>query len=193
MSKGKFTTKDFLSQLRTCPQLAYDFNREEVLGEVKRFLQFVGYEEAEPVTSDALEVRPDYFFERKEGEATHRIAGIVRRDMNDVGEGFDLLNRMKDQLGEGPDYVIALAPVNERYLIDFMVDDNYKMFKRMEKEKYMVWLCNPDEKTVWCAFGAPRDHRFHEYFKFKGGGIQMLFNMPHRRENKEIQKEMLGE
>ncbi|MDY6853621.1 MAG: hypothetical protein SWO11_02775 [Thermodesulfobacteriota bacterium] len=193
MSKGRFTSKELLSQLRTCPQLAYDFSKEQVLEEVKRFLEYVGYEMAEPNVLNELAVKPDFYARRKEESGiTHHIAGIVKRDMNEAAFGFTPLDTMKDQLGEKIDYVIALPPVNERYLIDFMCEDNYKWLKKIQKEHYMIWLCNPDEKSVWAAFGAPRDKLINEYFKFRGG-IEMLFNMPYRQESKDIQREVLGE
>lgn len=192
MSKGKFTSKEFLSQLRTCPQLAYEFSNKQVLEEVKRFLEYVGYDMAEPNALNELAVKPDFYARRKESGTTHHIAGIVKRDMNEAAFGFAPLDTMKDMLGEKVDYVIALPPVNERYLIDFMCEDNYKWFKKIQKERYMIWLCNPDEKSVWAAFGAPQDKLINEYFKFRGG-IEMLFNMPYRQESKDIQREVLGE
>lgn len=194
MGKGKFTSKEFLSQFRTCPQLAYDFSTEQVLGEVKRFLEYVGYEiVGEPTASNELVVKPDFYAIRKESNTTHRIAGIVRRDMREAASGIAPLDKIKNDLGEKVDYVLALPPINERYLIDFMCEEDYRWFKKIEKERYMIWLCNPDENSVWSAFGAPRDRLINEYFKFKGGGLEMLFNMPFRRESKEIQREVLGE
>jgi len=193
VSKGKFTSKEFLSRLRTCPQLAYDFSTEQVLGEVKRFLEFVGYRIEDPSAYVELVVKPDFCATRKESNTTHRIAGLVRHDMKEAGGGVTSLDKVKTGLGEEVDYVVALPPVNERYLIDFMCEDNYKFLRKIEEERYMIWLCNPDEKSIWSAFGAPRDKLINEYFKFKGGGLEMLFNMPFRRESKEIQREVLGE
>ncbi|PIP08321.1 MAG: hypothetical protein CO012_02295 [Syntrophobacterales bacterium CG_4_8_14_3_um_filter_49_14] len=192
MSKGKFTSKEFLSQLRTCPPLAYDFSIGEVLGEVKRFLEYVGYEVAEPPPARTHTVTPDFYARRKGSETTYEIAGIVRHDMEAAVLGIAPLDTIKDSLGEEVDYAIALPPVNERYLIDFMCEENYRWFKKIEKERYMIWLCNPAEKSVWSILGAPRDKLFREYFKFRGG-LGMLFNMPYRRESKEIQKEVLEE
>jgi hypothetical protein len=192
MSEKKFSTKEFLSQLRRCPEVAYEFSNEEVLGEVKRFLQYVGYKLAEANIPGKL----DFYAKRQEGGTAYEIAGIVRHTMREIAEGgMAHLETIKKQLGENVDYVIAVPPVSERYLIDFMCEDNYKWLNKMQQEKYMVWLCNPQERSVWSAFGAPRDEMFKDYFKFKFGvgGIGMLLNAPYRREAKEIQRELLKE
>ena len=194
MGKEKFTSKEFLSQLRVCPQLAYDFSNEEVLRETKRFLQYVGYELTEPTTPN-MEVKPDFYGKRKASDTTYEIAGIVRRDMTEAGEGILTLDKIRKDLGDNPDYVVVTPPVNERYLIDFMCEQDYKWLKKIQFERYMIWLCNPEERSVWASFGAPKDTLFNEYLKFKGGGlgIQMLFSMPYRHESKEIQKELMEE
>ena len=181
MSKGKFTSKELISQLRMCPQLAYEFSNEEVLKEIKHFLMFVGYELDEPNKSNELAVKPDFYAKRKESDITYEIAGMVRHDINEIIDGMTPLDTMKNQLGKKIDYVIATPPISERYLIDFMYEDNFKWYQKLLNENYLLWVCNPDERSVWCPFGAPRDKQIHDFFKFREY-TNMLFVLPYRKE-----------
>lgn len=118
--------------------------------------------------------------------------------MKGVTDGITHIKKFKKEIEEKKekiDYVIVIPPVQERHLIDYMVADNYKLQRNLEEENIMLWLCNPEEKSVWSVQGAPSDKRFNEYFKFKftGGLIGMLSTMPYRGETKEIQKELLEE
>lgn len=191
MSEGKFTSKEFLSQLRMCPQLAYEFTNEEVLEEIKNFLIYVGYELTEPNISNKLDIKPDFCATREGPDTTFKIAGVVRHDMNEVMDGMHFLDTIKAQLGEKIEYVIAVPPVSERYLIDFICRDDYLWYKKLLNEKYILWLCNPSERTVWCPFGAPRDKNIHEFFKFKEY-INMMFHMPYRKEAVQTRKGTWG-
>jgi len=186
--KKKFSSKDFLSQFETCPQLAYDFSKDEILVETKRFLEFIGYKIVDPPGMDQLELKPNFYGIREVQDKKFKIAGLLIKDMTEATETIAPLDTLKSQLGEDVDFVMAVPPVNERYLIDFMCEDNYRLYKKIQQERYMLWLINPDELSVWCAFGAPRDKFIQEYFKFQGG-IDRLMQMPYRREAKQIRKD----
>jgi len=194
MSKGKFTTKDFLAQLRMCPQLAYEFTNEEVFEAAKKFLEYVGYQLAGQDKLANVKEKLAFRAKRKDSKTkvVHEIIGVVRHDMTEVDDGIASLDILKGMFGNHIDYSIMVPPINERYLIDYMCKDDYKSLKKIQKEHYMIWLCNPEEKSVWSAFGAPRDQLFNEYFKHIGG-IEMLFNMPFRGEAQAIQREVLDE
>ncbi|MDY6967425.1 MAG: hypothetical protein SVR08_02040 [Spirochaetota bacterium] len=188
MSKDKFTTKRFLSQFKQCPQLAYDFTDEQILGEVNRFLTFIGYEMSEPPNASKLKEKPAFYGKRVTEKGTFVVTGTLIRDMNEGDEGVQRLDKLKEELGDDIDYIMAVSPCNERYLIDYMCKDNYASYKYIMEKKYMLWLCNADEKSVWCCFGAPQDKIIQEYFKFEGG-IDKLFHMPYRKEAKQLRKD----
>ena len=179
MSEKKFTSKDLLRQLRPTPDLAYEFSNEEVLETAKYFLRYVGY---------TLEGRehwdnePVFYAKRREGETNYEILGLVRHSMKEVADGVAQLLKIKRELGEKTEYVIALPPVQERHLIDYMRADDQKLYRDLRENAFSIWICNPHEKSVWCPQGVLRDKRFTEYFKVKFGGdfLGMLANMPYR-------------
>lgn len=181
MTEKKFTSRDLLRQLRPTPDLAYEFSNEEVLEAARYFLRYVGYtlEEKEQWKNE-----PVFHAKRKEGGVTYEILGLVRHSMREVADGVDHLKKIREELGgkEEIEYVIALPPVQERHLIDYMTADDYKLYKDLRENAFSVWICNPGEKSVWCPQGALRDKRFAEYYKVRFGGdlMGMLANMPYR-------------
>ena len=179
MTKEKFSSKKFLAQLQTCPPLAYDFSKEKVGAEIKRFFLFVGYKLIEAHSLGYLTVKPDFFASREESGSSYKLAGVVRHDLSELVEGLEELNTLKKELGEEIEYFIALPPVSERHMNDFISDNNYYWYKKLYEYKYMLWLCNPDEMSVWCPFGAPSDKLLLEYFKFKDS-TNVLFHLPYR-------------
>ena len=180
MTEKKFTSRDLLRQLRPAPDLAYEFSNEEVLEGVEYFLRYVGYTLEKK--KEQWENKPDFCSKRKEGGMTYEILGLVMHSMKEVADGVDQLGKMKRELGEKMEYVIALPPVQEHYLIDHMMADDYKLYKDLRENAFIVWICNPGEKSVWCPQGALRDKRFGEYYKVRFGGdlMGMLANMPYR-------------
>jgi hypothetical protein len=194
MTEKKFTSRDLLRQLRPTPDLAYEFSNEEVLEAAKYFLQYVGYtlEEKEQWKDELV-----FFAKKKEGGITYEILGLVRHSMKEVADGIAQLRKMKKELGEEGkiDYVIALPPVQERHLIDYMAADDYKLYKDLRQNAFAVWICNPQEKSVWCPQGVLKDKRFNEYFKviLAGDLIGMLVNMPYRGDKGETRRHLIEE
>ena len=190
MTEKKFTSKDLLRQLRPAPELAYEFSNEEVLEAAKYFLQYVGYTLEEK--DKEWRNKPDFCARRSERGAVYEILGVVRHSMKEVADGVAQLKKIKRELGEKgmADYVIALPPVQEHYLIDHMMADDYKLYKKLRENAFIVWICNPQEKSVWCCQGAPKDKRFSEYFKVSfGGDLMVMFaNMPYRGDKKESRR-----
>ena len=152
MTKEKFTSKSFLAQFKQCPQLAYDFTDEQILGEVNRFLKFMGYEMSEPPKANNLKGKPAFYGKRVTEKETFIVAGTLIRDMTEGDEGVDRLDKIKEGLGDNIDYIMAVSPCNERYLIDFICKDNYASYKEMKEKKYMLWFCNYDEKSLVCLW-----------------------------------------
>ena len=194
MTEKKFTSKDLLRQLRPTPDLAYEFSNEEVLEGAKYFLQYVGYSLEQK--KEQWKNRPDFCARRGEGGVTYEILGVVRHSMKEVADGIAQLKQIKEELEENGtiDYVIVLPPVQERHIIDYMLADDYKLYKDLRENAFIVWICNPQEKSVWCCQGAPRDKRFREYFKvtFSGDFPSMLATMmPYRGDKKDSRKQRI--
>jgi hypothetical protein len=193
MSEKKFSTKELMGQLRQVPDLAYEFNNEEILEGVKFFIKYVGYtfeEQKEHSPGD-----PDFCAFRKEQEVTHRIIGVLRRNMKEVAEGVTYLQKIKEKAAtEGQvEYAVVLPPVSERHLIDYMKADNNKLFRDMEQNGIMLWLCNPKEKSIMCAQGASRDKRVNDYFRMKPAGsfLGRLAAMPYASKGTKFQEELM--
>jgi hypothetical protein len=193
MTEKKFSSKDLLRQLRPAPDLAYEFSNEEVLECAKYFLQYVGYTLEEK--KEQWRSKPDFRAKRREGGITYEILGLVRHDMKEVVDGVAHLKKIREEVGEKDkiDYVIALPPVQEHYLIEHMMADDYKLYKDLRENAFVVWICNPEEKSVWCCQGAPKDKRFNEYFKVTFGGdlMGMFATMPYRGDKKESRKHQI--
>ena len=191
MTEKKFTSKDLLRQLRPTPDLAYEFSNEEVLEAAKYFLRYVGYTLEEKNWKN----EPVFYANRREGGVTYEILGLVRHSMKEVADGVAQLKKIKRELGEKIEYVIALPPVQERHLIDYMAADNYKLYKDLRENTLAVWICNPQEKSVWCPQGALKDKRFTEYFKvrFAGDLMGMLATMPYRGGKGEDRRHIIEE
>lgn len=169
----KFTSKDMLARMRMVPPLAYEFNAHQVTDGVRRFLKYVGYR-VEP-GPPGLTPSPDFYARRQEGEATYVIAGVVTTQLEKVTESLNRLGRVKETLGEEADYVLALPPVSEFHLINFLGDEGGKQYAEIKRNRVMLWLCNPDEESVWCLIGQARDRRFYDYFKFGKMNIPQFF------------------
>ena len=193
MAEKKFTSKDLLRQLRPAPELAYEFSNEQVLEGAKDFLRYVGYRLEERASEEKELV---FYATRKEGNTTYRVVGVVRHSMKEVAEGIAQLKKLRKEPGEEiTDYVIALPPVQERYLIDYMRADDYKLYKELRENGFLIWICNPEERSVWCCQGLPKDRRFIEYFKVRLGGdlISALATMPYRGDKDKNRKRVIEE
>ena len=193
MSEKKFSSKELIGQLRPTPDLAYEFSNQEVLEGVKFFIKYVGYtfeEQKEHHPGD-----PDFSAIRTTPEVTYRIIGVLRRNMKEVAEGITYLKKIKEKLGtEGQtEYAIVLPPVQERHLIDYMKADGNKLYRDLQLNKFMLWLCNPTEKSMFCAQGASRDKHVNEYFRMKPAGsfLGRLAAMPYASKGTKFQEELM--
>lgn len=143
------------------------FTDKEILTEVHSLLQSIDYQLEEPEIPKEFMGKPDFYGKRQEGETTHEIGGFVKKDVKEISRGVAQLWTIRRQLGEDMDYVIALPPLNEADLVDVMLADNNKLLKKIRREKFQIWLCNPKEKSICCVFGTPRDSLFTQHLKFK--------------------------
>jgi len=148
------------------------FTVKEVLTEVQALLQSIDYQLEEPEIPKEFMGKPDFYGKRREGVTTHEIAGFVKKDAKEITRGVAQLWTIKRQLGEYMDYVIALPPQNEGDLVDVMRADNNKLLKKIRRDKFQIWLCNPQEKSICCVFGTPQDSLFTQHLKFRDMKIE---------------------
>jgi hypothetical protein len=193
MSEKKFSSKELIGQLRQVPDLAYEFNNEEILEGVKFFIAYIGYTLDE--TKDKRSVGPDFSAFKKEPDVTRRIIGILRRNMKEVAEGVACLQKIKEKVvTEGQvEFAIVLPPVSERHLIDYMKANDNQLYRDLQLNRIMLWLCNPKEKSIMCAQGASRDKHVNEYFRMMPAGsfLGRLAAMPYASKGTKFQEELL--
>ena len=163
MSEKPFTTEEFLRRLRQVPELAYEFTAEEVQKATEEFLQYVGYELQPP--SPIGSTQPDFHAKRQVGEKVFEIVGLISPSLLEgMPEMMAKIRAMKAILGDKVDYVLVFPPISERRLLDFLRDNKGEWYFKIQGEDLMLWLCNPEQETMWCLMGSPRDKLFHDYF-----------------------------
>lgn len=153
----------------------WDVPREEVIKGVRHFLEYVGYE-LMPLDCIGF-VCPDFRARRKAGDKEYQVVGVVGKSLDDVIEGCARLLAIKAVLGEAPDYVVALPPVNEYLLIEFFIEEKGRWFFAMKEHGISLWLHNPNDDTTWCILGSPKDRHFNNYFVLTTMSIDQYINM----------------
>ena len=161
MSEKAFTSEEMLRRLRQVPELAYEFSAEEVLQAANQFLQYVGYQLQ---TLPEGTVKPDFHAQRQSGATVYEVMGLVGHSLTEMADLLAKLAALKSVLGEEVDYVLVFPPISERPLLDFLSNDKGKWYFELKEAEVMFWLCNPQQETVWCILGSPKDALFNEYF-----------------------------
>ena len=144
---------------------------KELVGEVQRLLQSADYQLEEPEIPKEFMGKPDFYGKRQDGEATHEICGLVRGGLKDLPRAITHLWTIKRQLGNAINYAIALPPVDEKDLVDFLHADKNKFLKKIKREEIQIWLYNPEDKNVCSVFGPTWDSLLVQKFGFRDLGI----------------------
>lgn len=109
-------------------------------------------------------VRLDAHACRTEGRKTYDLVALVRSGLDQAPRWYAQLANIRATLGANADYALALPPVPEFQLIQFLTSDKGWWFYELKKVRFMMWLCNPGRNTVSCVVGGPRDRLFESYF-----------------------------
>ena len=137
------------------------FSRSDLLRTLEKFLQYAGYELARSVPIGFM--RPDLTARRSEGQKNFEMIFVVREGVNQAVEGFRELAAAKCFRKDVPDYVLALPPVSEHHLIEFLIEKEDWFFP-IKDHQLQLWLVNPERDKVDCLLGWPRDDQFKHYF-----------------------------
>ena len=137
------------------------YPREQVEKALRDFLIYAGYEvtPAEPIGF----MKPDLVACRTEGKKRHELIFVIREGINQALEGLRELAAAKCFRKDTLDYVLALPPVSEHYLIEFLIEKEDWFFP-IKDHLFQLWLVNPERETVDCLIGWPRDDDFKHYF-----------------------------
>lgn len=175
MSGKPFTSKEMLQRLRQVPELAYEFDANELRKYCELFLQNMGYHLESPL--DINSTPPDFVASRQTEKVTYRIVGMVAQRLDEVANKFEKLIELETTFGSVADYVVVLPPVSERPLIEFLSRDEGEWYHRFKTEQFMAWLCNPEKETMWCILGSPQDKLFDSYFAFPNASFDIMIGM----------------
>lgn len=137
------------------------FSREEVLETLKGFLEYARYQvvEARPIGF----MKPDLTAFRVSGQRRYEMIFVVRQEVNQAVDGLRQLAAAKCFRKDSLDYVLALPPVSEHYLIEFLIEKEDWFFP-IKDHLFQLWLVNPERNKVDCLLGWPRDDDLRHYF-----------------------------
>ncbi len=137
------------------------YTREQVEKALRDFLVYAGYEitPAEPIGF----MKPDLVASRTEGNKRYELIFVIREGINQALEGLRELAAAKCFRKNTIDYVLALPPVSEHYLIEFLIEKEDWYFP-IKDHLLQLWLVNPERENVDCLLGWPLDDDFKHYF-----------------------------
>ncbi len=143
------------------------YSKDKILTEVQRLLQSIEYQLEEPHIPKEFMGKPDFYGKRRDGEASHEVCGVIKHEIKEIPRAVTQLWTMKRQLGEDISYIIVLPPLNEGDLVNLMRADKNKILKKIRREQFQIWQCNPEEKSICSMFGVARDNVLTQRLKFK--------------------------
>jgi len=137
------------------------YTREQVEKALCDFLVYAGYEitPAEPIGF----MKPDLVASRTDGKKRYELIFVIREGINQALEGLRELAAAKCFQKDTLDYILALPPVSEHYLIEFLIEKEDWYFP-IKDHLLQLWLVNPEREKVDCLLGWPRDDDFKHYF-----------------------------
>lgn len=137
------------------------YTRAQVEKALRDFLIYAGYEiaQAKPIGF----MKPDLVASRRDSKKRHEMIFVVREGINQALEGLRELAAAKCFRKDTLDYVLALPPVSEHYLIEFLIEKEDWFFP-IKDHLLQLWLVNPERDKVDCLLGWPRDDDFKHYF-----------------------------
>lgn len=137
------------------------FTREQVEKALRDFLIYAGYRITPPDPIGFM--KPDLTASRVAGEKRYELVFVIREGINQAVEGLRELAAAKCFRKDTLDYVLALPPVSEHYLIEFLIEKEDWYFP-IKDHLFQLWLVNPEREKVDCLLGWPRDDDFKHYF-----------------------------
>jgi len=137
------------------------YSCHEVIKALHSFLEYAGYTPVPPEPVGFM--RPDLRATRTVATNCYDMVFVVREGINQAVEGLRELAAAKCFRKDALDYVLALPPVSEHYLIEFLIEKE-EWFFPVKDHLFQIWLVNPEREKVDCLLGWPRDNDFRHYF-----------------------------
>jgi hypothetical protein len=137
------------------------FTREQVAQTLGNFLAYAGYRVEPPQAAGFM--MPDLTAIRVCPDRRYEMLFVIREGINQAVAGFRELAAARCFRKDAPDYVLALPPVSEHHLIEFLTEKEDWYFP-IKDQMFQLWLVNPERDKVDCLIGWPRDDDFRHYF-----------------------------
>jgi len=120
---------------------------------VEEFLKGLGYKSSSsPITKEFM-AKPD-FYAKREGFVT---AMYVVLDPRKLDVELSRVKTVSFQLGRNVDYVLLLPAFDEKKLIELVCANEEKAYKKLMKDKFMIWMWDAADKKAMIFFNTPND------------------------------------
>ena len=131
---------------------------------VEEFLKSIGYKSSScPITKEFM-AKPDFYAKRDE----NIIAVFVIMDPKKIDAELSRVKTVSFQLGRNVDYVLLLPAFDENKLIELVCAAEDKAYKKLVKDKFMVWMWDAAKKKPAIFFNAPLDKTLLQQCDDKG-------------------------
>ena len=131
---------------------------------VEEFLKSQGYKSSScPITKEFM-AKPDFYGKRDE----NTIAIYVIMDPGKIDAELSRVKTVSFQLGRNVDYVLLLPTFDEQKLIELVCANEEKAYKKLMKDKFMVWMWDAANKKAMIFFNTPNDKSLLQQCDNKG-------------------------
>ncbi|MDY6967426.1 MAG: hypothetical protein SVR08_02045 [Spirochaetota bacterium] len=133
--------------------MADETTKSDIINQVKGVIESSNYTIEEPEIAKEFMGKPDIYGKNGDQE----FCGLIADSLKGLERSITHLWTIKQQIGRQADYFIGIPALGEDKLLEFLSNDNKKWFKKIRREKFQIWMCNPNEKNITCVYSAPKD------------------------------------
>ncbi len=120
---------------------------------VEEFMKAQGYRSSScPITKEFM-AKPDFYAKREE----FVTAMYVVMDPRKLDAELSRVKTVSFQLGRNVDYVLLLPAFDENKLIELVCANEEKAYKKLIKDKFMIWMWDAANKKLQIFFNTPND------------------------------------
>lgn len=131
---------------------------------VEEFLKSQGYKSSScPITKEFM-AKPDFYGKRDD----FITALYVVMDPRKIDAELSRVKTVSFQLGRNVDYVLLLPTFDEKNLIELVCANEEKAYKKLMKDKFMVWMWDAANKKAMIFFNTPNDKSLLQQCDNKG-------------------------
>jgi len=132
------------------------YSHDEIKAALIKFLKIAGYKIIENQTIGF--VNPDIYALK----GKHQLAVMIKETVADALHGCIDLAAIKCFIGDKKDYVLALPPVSESDILQFLIEKT-EWYYPLSEQAMHIWLVNPERMEVHPVMGWPYDESLTNY------------------------------